>query len=154
MRSDRDHGRENDGPATDLAPFAPLRTRQVALALAAGVTVLVVVLAVIVPEEFGWPDRLGFLLVGALIDGFLWRQATVRAVPSERGLRVRNLFLGRDLEWAEVVSVRFGESPWVQLDLDDGDTLAVMGIQRSDGERSQQEARRLARLVERYSTPG
>jgi len=146
--------RRSRSAADDLTPFAPRRTRQVALALGAGVTVLVVALAVVVPQEFGWPDRLGFLLVGALIDAFLWRQATVRAVPSERGLQVRNLFLGRDLEWAEVVSVRLGERPWVQLDLDDGDTLAVMGIQRSDGERAQDEARRLAGLVERYSTTG
>jgi hypothetical protein len=149
MSSDRDKG----SAAGDLAPFAPRRTRQVALGLAVGVTVLVVALAALVPLDFGWPDRVGFLLVGALIDWFLWRQASVRAVPSERGLSVRNLFLGRELEWAEVVSVRFGERPWVQLDLDDGDTLAVMGIQRSDGERAQAEARRLARLVERYSTP-
>ena len=140
--------------AADLAPFAPRRTRQVALGLAAGVTALAVVLAVVVPAEFGWPDRVGFLLVGALVDAFLWRQATVRAVPSERGLQVRNLFLGRQLEWAEIVSVRLGERPWVQLDLDDGDTLAVMGIQSSDGPRAQDEARRLAQLVERYSAPG
>ena len=138
--------------AADLATFAPRRTRQVALGLAAGVTVLVVALAVLVPTDFRWPDRLGFLLVGALIDGFLWRQATVRAVPSQRGLHVRNLFLSRDLEWAQVVSVRFGDRPWVQLDLDDGDTLAVMGVQRSDGERAKAEARRLAALVERFST--
>ena len=137
------------GSAADrLAVFAPRRTRQVALGLAVGVTVLVVALAVVVPADFGWPDRVGFLLVGALIDGFLWRQATVRAVPSARGLHVRNLFLSRDLEWAQVVSVRFGERPWVQLDLDDGDTLAVMGVQRSDGERARAEARRLAGLVE------
>ena len=137
------------GSAADrLAVFAPRRTRQVALGLAVGVTVLVVALAVVVPADFGWPDRVGFLLVGALIDGFLWRQATVRAVPSAHGLHVRNLFLSRDLEWAQVVSVRFGERPWVQLDLDDGDTLAVMGVQRSDGERARAEARRLAGLVE------
>lgn len=145
---------QNHSATGDLAPFTPRRTRQVALALAAGVAVLVVALAVVVPTGFAVGDRAGFLVVGALIDGFLWRQATVRAVPSERGLTVRNLFLGRDLEWAEVVSVRFGERPWVQLDLDDGDTLAVMGIQRSDGERAQDEARRLARLVDRYSTAG
>lgn len=145
---------ENGSATSDLTPFVPRRTRQVAFALAGGVTVLVVVLAAAVPPQFGWSDRLGFLLVGALIDAFLWRQAAVRAVPTEHGLQVRNLFLGRDLEWAEVVSVRFGERPWVQLDLDDGDTLAVMGIQRSDGERAQDEARRLARLVDRYSTAG
>lgn len=143
---------ETRSGAGDLRPFGPRRTRQVALVLGVGVTVLLVSLALFVPSEFRWPDRVGFLLVGALIDAFLWRQATVRAVPSERGLHVRNLFVHRDVEWAQVVSVRFGERPWVQLDLDDGDTLAVMGIQRSDGERAITESRRLARLVQDRSS--
>jgi hypothetical protein len=136
--------------ADDLRVFAPRRTRQVAFALAAGWTLLMVVLAAVVPDA-GWGDRVGFLVLALVVDWFLWRQASVRAVPSERGLHVRNLLLSRDLEWAQVVSVRFGERPWVQLDLDDGDTLAVMGIQRSDGERARAEAVRLARLVESRS---
>ncbi|GAB4070468.1 PH domain-containing protein [Angustibacter speluncae] len=135
----------------DLAVFAPRRTRVVALGLGAGVTLLLVLLALFVPGRYEWWDRAGFVVVAVLIDLFLWRQASVRAVPSERGLHVRNLVVRRDLEWSEVVSVRFGERPWPQLDLDDGDTLAVMGIQRSDGERAQAEARRLAGLVARYS---
>ncbi len=122
-----------------------------ALGLAVGVTVMLVVLALIVPGRYEWWDRAGFIVVALLIDGFLWRQATVRAVPSERGLHVRNLVVQRDLEWSQVVAVRFGERPWPQLDLDDGDTLAVMGIQRSDGERAVAEAQRLATLVQRYS---
>ncbi len=137
--------------ADDLAVFAPRRTRGVALGLGAGVTLLLVLLALFVPGRYEWWDRAGFVVVAVLIDLFLWRQATVRAVPSERGLHVRNLVVRRDLEWSQVVSVRFGERPWPQLDLDDGDTLAVMGIQRSDGERAQAEARRLAGLVARYS---
>lgn len=136
----------------DLAAFAPRRTRVVALGLAAAVTLLLVLLALFVPGRYEWWDRAGFVVVAVLIDLFLWRQASVRAVPSERGLHVRNLVVRRDLEWSEVVSVRFGERPWPQLDLDDGDTLALMGIQRSDGERAQAEARRLAGLVARYST--
>lgn len=135
----------------DLAVFAPRRTRVVALGLGAAVTLLLVLLALFVPGRYEWWDRAGFVVVAVLIDLFLWRQASVRAVPSERGLHVRNLVVRRDLEWSEVVSVRFGERPWPQLDLDDGDTLAVMGIQRSDGERAQAEARRLAGLVARYS---
>lgn len=135
----------------DLAVFAPRRTRVVALGLGAAVTLLLVLLALFVPGRYEWWDRAGFVVVALLIDLFLWRQASVRAVPSERGLHVRNLAVRRDLEWSQVVSVRFGERPWPQLDLDDGDTIAVMGIQRSDGERAQAEARRLAGLVARYS---
>jgi hypothetical protein len=37
--------------------------------------------------------------------------------------------------------------PWVVLDLSDGGTLAVMAVQRADGERGMAEARRLQALV-------
>ena len=54
----------------------------------------------------------------------------------------------RELAWAQVVAVRFGGGdPWVTLDLDDGEVLAVMAIQRADGARGEAEARRLATLV-------
>jgi hypothetical protein len=137
--------------ADELAVFAPRRTRVVALGLGVGVTLMLVLLAVFVPGRYEVWDRAGFVVVALLIDVFLWRQASVRAIPSERGLHVRNLVVQRDLEWSQVVAVRFGERPWPQLDLDDGDTLAVMGIQRSDGERAVAEARRLASLVQRFS---
>lgn len=133
--------------------FAPRRARLVALSLAVGIMVLMVVLSFVV-REAEWLDRFATIGLGALIAGFLYRQATVRAVPSPTGLYVRNLFLNRQLEWAEIVAVRLGDDPWVRLDLSDGDTLSVMGIQRSDGvENSQAEASRLAGLVEKYSYP-
>ena len=48
--------------------------------------------------------------------------------------------------------MRFGSGrPWVQLDLADGDTLAVMGIQRADGACADAEARRLATLVAQHT---
>jgi len=133
------------------APFRPRRTRVVALALALVMTTGVVVFLLVSPPSFGRGDEVAFSLLGLFVVVGLWRQASVRAVPSEKGLVVRNLVLGRDLEWAEIVSVRLGDRPWVQLDLSDGDTLAVMGIQRSDGERSRHEATRLATLVELHS---
>lgn len=140
-------------PAGLLLPFRPRRTRRVAWGLAAATAVAVALLVVLSPGRFGPGDAVAFGVLGLLVVVGLWRQAAVRAVPSEQGLAVRNLFLGRDLAWAEIVSVRFGDRPWVQLDLADGDTLSVMGIQRSDGERSRREATRLATLVELYSRP-
>lgn len=80
-----------------------------------------------------------------------WRQYQVVAVPDAGGLLVRNLVQRRYLRWQEIVSVRYGEhSPWAQLDLADATTLAVMGIQRADGEHARREARRLATLVALY----
>lgn len=133
------------------APFAPRRARRVALGFALAVAAAAGGIAVLAPASYRTGDRIGFLVIGALIVWFLTRQAGVRAVPTDQGLLVRNLLLSRRLEWPQVVSVRFGDRPWVQLDLDDGDTLAVMAIQRSDGARAVQESRRLATLVEMHT---
>ena len=129
------------------ATFRPPRGPAVARAVAVAAIAMGLLLAVAVPGA-GWADRLGFLAFGGAIAWFMHRQAGVRAVPSQDGLLVRNLIHERQLEWAEVVDVQFGGGrPWVQLDLSDGDTLAVMGVQRADGPRADAEARRLATLV-------
>lgn len=94
------------------------------------------------------PDMVG---IGAVLAGclwLLWRHSAVQAVVTPQGLRVRNLIYTTDLTWPEIESVRFGGGrPWVQLDLANGHTLAVMAIQSADGAYSTQEARRLATLV-------
>ena len=104
------------------------------------------------PVAFHWPDRLGIVLVAAAIACMLSRFARLEAVPGTSGLRVRNVLFTRRLAWAEIVAVQFGGgNPWAQLDLTDGDTLAVMAVQRADGERAVGEARRLATLVALHS---
>lgn len=86
-----------------------------------------------------------FGLLGALIA---WRFGAVRAVPDRSGLTVINYATSRRLAWPEIVTVRFGPNdPWVHLDLADGGVLAVMGIQRADGEHGMAEARRLVALI-------
>ncbi len=129
------------------SPFRPRFARLVTIGLA--VLVLVSTVAIMLAMSvLSTGDRIGFALVGGLIVWFLWRQASVTARVDDDGLTVRNLVFTRRLEWAEIVSVRFGSGrPWVQLDLSDGDTLAVMGIQRADGAFADAEARRLATLV-------
>jgi hypothetical protein len=100
-------------------------------------------------------DRAGIALVGLAVAWFCWREASVVARPDEAGLAVRNLVVRRRLDWEEIVDVRFGEGrAWVQLDLADGDTLAVMAIQRADGDAARREARRLATLVARHTATG
>ncbi|ADG74761.1 Protein of unknown function DUF2581 [Cellulomonas flavigena DSM 20109] len=133
------------------APFRPRLARVVPLSVAGLVVVLTGVL-VVVMDTLGSLDRVGFVLFALAIAWFCWRQASVCAVPDATGLRVRNLLITTHVTWAQVVSVRFGQGrPWVQLDLADGDTLAVMGVQRADGAYAEAEARRLATLVARRS---
>ncbi len=134
------------------APFRPVRGRRVALSLALAQAVVLVTVAFAAPGSgygaFHWPDRLGVVGVAALVAAGLWRLGDVRAVPTESGLTVRNLVTSRTLEWAQIVAVRFGGGPpWLILDLDDGQTLPVMAVQRADGPAGQVQARRLATLV-------
>jgi hypothetical protein len=93
-------------------------------------------------------NRIAIIAFGLLGGVIAWRFGAVRAVPDATGLTVVNYATSRRLAWAEIVTVRFGPNdPWVHLDLADGDVLAVMGIQRADGEHGMAEARRLVALI-------
>ncbi|WP_242448475.1 PH domain-containing protein [Cellulomonas sp. WB94] len=156
MSDESGTGRTPDDARAGLhAPFRPQAARVVTLGLAVLVALLTAALVAALPSiapEYGPGDQAGIALLGLAITWFCWRQASVSARPDETGLTIRNLVVSRRLAWAEIVSVRFGGGrPWVQLDLADGDTLAVMGIQRADGARADAEARRLATLVELHS---
>lgn len=138
------------------APFLPLRARRTARIIATAEFVVVGVPALFVarsgPGAFGWTDRLSILALGALIAAGILQFSRLAAVPGEQGLTVRNIVRRTELEWAQIVSVRFGGgNPWVLLDLDDGETMAVMAIQRADGPHGEAEARRLATLVALHS---
>lgn len=143
-------------PAADpLAPFRPHRGRAVALGVAWTSLVVFGAIAIVMPAQadgrWGLGDRLMFFGLGVALAFAAWRYASIVAVPSREGLVVRNLVLTRTLDWAEVVRVQFGGGePWVSLDLEDGDTVAVMAIQKADGDVSGLEASRLAALVQAF----
>ncbi|WP_051518641.1 PH domain-containing protein [Intrasporangium chromatireducens] len=147
------------GAADAFAPFRPRRGRFVALAIVWGALIIFGVIAVLLPTVSGhaiWGvvDRLMFFSFGVVIALLAWRFASLSAVPSREGLVVRNLVITRRLEWAQIVSVQFGGgAPWVSLDLDDLDTVAVMAIQKADGAFGEQEASRLAALIQALGEP-
>ena len=137
--------------------FRPRRGRRVASTMAV-LSLLIfaggaISLPGVDPLFGGWdvPDRLLLVGCGAAISAFLWRYATIRAVPSTQGLVIRNLLTTRTLQWAQIVDVLFGGgAPWV---LDDTDTVAVMAIQKADGAFGRAEAARLSALVQVHSRP-
>src|SRR4051794_14812982 len=113
-----------------MKPFRPRRARFVAVSVAAVAVLLFGGLAVLLPQA-GAGDRVGVGAFGLAIAWFMWRYASLAAVPTVTGLTVRNLLTSRSLEWAEIVEVHLVVgAPWVTLDLSDGDSLAVMAIQK------------------------
>lgn len=148
----------NEPPAAAPDPlhavFRPRRGRKMAIVFGVAAFAVFLVIAVLAPMGPGLHlfDRLGVAAVGAAIGALLWRFARLAVVVDVRGLTVRNLIYERRLEWAEVVTVRFGGGhPWVMLDLADGESLPVMAIQRADGPFGESEAQRLATLVALHS---
>ena len=146
---------EADSGASALAPFRPRRGRTVALVVAWLSLVVFGVIAVVMPAQvdgrWGLGDRLMFFGLGVAVAVIAWRYASIVAVPSRSGIVVRNLMLTRTLTWPEVVGIQFGGGePWVTLDLDDGDSVAVMAIQKADGPVAGREASRLAALIQAF----
>jgi hypothetical protein len=139
------------------APFRPRRGR--ALPLVMATVALTVCTGVAVgmgaTGQWGVGDQLMLVALGAALAAFLWRYASIRAVPDADGITVRNLLVTRRVEWADVVEVLFPEgAPWVSFELADDDELAVMAVQRADGDLGRAEARRLARLVDTHRRGG
>lgn len=136
--------------------FRPRRGAWVAWGAAIAVVVVFVVLAVALPSvgivSWGTPDRVMLGAFGLALALGLTRFTRLRAEPSPQGLRVVNLVQTHDLEWSEVLQVGFsGGAPWAVLELTDTEQVAVMAIQRADGEYGRAEAARLSALVEHHS---
>lgn len=134
-----------------MRPFRPRAARIVSGVLgAATIAGTVVVMASLAFQGIAVSPgaAAGAITTAVVVVVLCWLQYHVGAFPDERGLMVRNLVERRHVAWEEIVSVRFGpDSPWVRLDLLDASTLAVMGIQQSDGAHARREATRLATLV-------
>ena len=97
-------------------------------------------------------DTLGFAAAALAGTWVFSCFARVRAVPSGGGLDVRNLLGVRSVAWTQVVAVIYGrDSTFVHLDLNDGTTMSVLAVQKSDGAHAEREASRLATLVEVHS---
>jgi hypothetical protein len=71
-----------------------------------------------------------------------------RAVAYPDRLVVVNGYRRREYAWPQIVAARLPPgAPWVTLDLADGETASVMGIQGSDGDRARSALRELKALV-------
>jgi Bacterial PH domain len=77
-----------------------------------------------------------------------------RAVAYADRLVVVNGYRRHEYEWPFVVAARLPPgAPWVTLDLADGETASVLGIQASDGRRARVALRELKALIAASSSP-
>lgn len=89
--------------------------------------------------------------IALLLVGYAALFALVRSRAEARadGLMVINGYRQHHYVWEEIVAVRLPQgAPWVTLDLSNGHTVSVLGIQGSDGERAKQAVRTLRLLID------
>lgn len=78
-----------------------------------------------------------------------------RVTATSEGLTVVNGFKRRDYEWAQLITANLRRgAPWAHLDLSDGETIPMMGIQGSDGDRAIKAVRQVRALIREHSAAG
>jgi hypothetical protein len=122
---------------------------------------IMVTFALIVVVAVGWfsfddetrgkftPFQLGTLVFfGLLYLALMYGIVRSRAVAYDDRLVVVNGYRRHEYAWPQIVAARLPPgAPWVTLDLADGETAAVLGIQGSDGQRARAALRELKALV-------
>ena len=138
--------------------WRPLGVRIVGIMLGLGLFLICAISWITFGEEtrdkFTIFQRATVLFLGLLVAAAMYALVRSRAEAHRERLVVVNGYKRRELDWAEIVAVHLPPgAPWATLDLADGTTVAVMGIQGSDGLRARKAVRDLRTLLEASSGP-
>ena len=132
----------------------PVKLTRVCWGVAALVMVVFIAVAIALaggPEgdaQFQLADQIAMVLLGALVSCAVLSLTRARVVADAQGVRVRNVVGERLFPWQVVRAVRLDDgAPWASLDLQDDDTVALLGIQSNDGDRAIDAVVALRRLL-------
>ena len=134
--------------------WRPLGVRLAGGVLGAGLLILCVGAWITFPDDvketFTIFQRLTAIGLGLMAFAAWFALLRSRVVATDDRLVVVNGYKRREFEWAQVVRISMPPgAPWASLDLDDGTTCPVMGIQGSDGGRARLAVRQLRSLLAR-----
>ncbi|MFF8954931.1 PH domain-containing protein [Streptomyces sp. NPDC014894] len=133
--------------------FRPTRTR--VILLTTGVAMFAVVTFVgLTLDRLSPGERMSFVFTALILFAVPALLARPKVVADDTGVTVVNITGVRRLEWAEIVRVNLRQGdPWVFLDLSDGTSHPVLGIQPGVArEAAVHDARALRALVESHSS--
>ena len=134
----------------------PRRLRRVCWVLAPVVVVFLAVLGALLRGPVGGGptsgvfkggDQVAMIVLGFLAGGAILLFTRPRVVADPQHIEVRNVIGSHTLPWSVVRGIVFERgNPWVSLDLEDDDTLAVMAVQAADKEHAVAAVRALRAL--------
>ena len=93
-------------------------------------------------------QRVTLIFIGLLLFAAYHSLMRSRVTATTEGLTVVNGYRKRRYEWSQLigVSLRRG-APWGTLDLSDGTTLSLLGVQGSDGARARRAVREIRAAI-------
>lgn len=148
-------GSDSAAPALPCT-WRPLGVRLAALVFGGGLLVVCVMAWVGLDAEIRdvfTPGQKGTLLgLGVLVAAALLGLSRSRVTAEADRIVVVNGYRRREYARAQVVGVTLPRgAPWATLDLDDGTSVAAMGIQGSDGDRARTAVRELRAVLNAVS---
>jgi hypothetical protein len=139
----------------------PRKVRRVCWVLAPVVVVLFTVLGVLLSGSasegdapFQTSDRVAMVVLGLFVAAAILLFTRPKVIADTTHIKITNVIGGYDLPWAVVRSVRFDRgNPWVSLELQDDDVVAVMAVQAADKDHALASVRTLRTLLAASSAP-
>jgi hypothetical protein len=136
--------------------WRPFGARVAGTVLGAMLLVLVVAVWIALGDDvrsrFTLFQRSTLVVMGLL--GFVVWYALMRSrvTADEHGVTIVNGYRRRVFEWSQVVAINLRRgAPWAGMDLSDGTSISMLGIQGSDGPRAVRAVRELRQLVAEHT---
>ena len=130
--------------------YRPKRVRFVCAGAALAIVLMFTVIGIsLTGAGFETSDQWAMFLLGLLFGAgiMLIARPTVRADAAS--IKVKNIIGGYELPWSVIRKIRFDRGqPWVYLDLENDDTVAVIAVQATDGQRAVRVVKHLRALHE------
>jgi hypothetical protein len=135
----------------------PRKIRRVCWVMAPTIVILFAVLATALTGSTGGDttgvfqrgDQVAMIILGFLLGGAVLIFTRPRVVADARRIQVRNVIGQYEVPWDVVRGIVFEKgNPWVSLDLEDDERVAVMAVQAADKEYAVASARALRTLLD------
>jgi hypothetical protein len=132
----------------------PRRLRQITALAAAGLVVVMSIVAVLLKESttgvvsFRTSDQVAMVGLGLALGAGVLLLGRSRVDADASRVRIRNVVINHEVPWSAVRAVRFDQhSPWASLLLRNDDEVAMGAIQAADGQRALTAVRGLRALL-------
>jgi Trk-type K+ transport system membrane component len=99
-------------------------------------------------DQFTTFQRGTLVFIAVLLAATWYALVRSKVTATSESLTVVNGYRKRVFEWSQVISVSLRRgAPWGTLDLSDGTTVSMIGVQGSDGERARRAIREIRAAI-------